>query len=98
MKFSRKCNYSFQKTSIFDKKIDFCVKITLTGCTFVRISVFSMASAKVAPNSLRFCDGGKIKAEKLNLLQIFNQGSNVEISSKAPLLQNRCYAFVLFLC
>ena len=42
-------------------------------------------------NGKRLCDGGEIEAEKLNLLQMFNQGTNVEISTKAPLLQNRCY-------
>ena len=46
---------------------------------------------KVAANGKRLCDGGEIEAEKLNLLQMFNQGTNVEISTKAPLLQNRCY-------
>lgn len=42
-------------------------------------------------NVLRLCDGGEIKAEKLNLLLMFNQGTNVEVNTKAPLLQNRCY-------
>ena len=46
---------------------------------------------KIAHNVKRLCDGGEIKAQKLNLLQMLNQGTNVEISSKAPLLQNRCY-------
>ena len=45
----------------------------------------------ITPNGKRLCDGGEIEAEKLNLLQMFNQGTNVEISTKAPLLQNRCY-------
>ena len=45
----------------------------------------------IVPNGKRLCDGGEIEAEKLNLLQMFNQGTNVEISTKAPLLQNRCY-------
>ena len=34
---------------------------------------------------------GEIEAEKLNLLLIFNKGTNVCFSTKAPLLQNRCY-------
>ena len=33
----------------------------------------------------------EIIAEKLNLLLMFNQGTNVCFSTKAPLLQNRCY-------
>ena len=41
-------------------------------------------------NVKRLCDGGEIEAKMLNLVQMFNQGTNVEISSKAPLLQNRC--------
>jgi len=51
---------------------------------------------KVAYNGSRLCDGGEIEAEKLNLLLMFNQGTNVEISSKAPLLQNRCYVPLIF--
>jgi hypothetical protein len=46
---------------------------------------------KMRHKGSRLCDGGEIEAEKLNLLLMFNQGTNVEISSKAPLLQNRCY-------
>ena len=49
-------------------------------------------SHSIAYNVKRLCDGGEIEAEKLNLLLMLNQGTNVEISSKAPLLQNRCYA------
>jgi len=45
----------------------------------------------MAANVLRLCDGGEIEAEKLNYKQMLNQGTNVEFSSKAPLLQNRCY-------
>ena len=44
----------------------------------------------IAPNVKRLCDGGEIEAEKLNLLLMFNQGTNVCFSTKAPLLQNRC--------
>lgn len=47
--------------------------------------------SSIAPNVYRLCDGGEMEAEKFNLLQMFNQGTNVEISNKAPLLQNRCY-------
>jgi hypothetical protein len=46
---------------------------------------------KISYNGKRLCDGGEIEAEKLNLKIMFNQGKNVEFSSKAPLLQNRCY-------
>ena len=46
---------------------------------------------KISHNALRLCDGGEIEAEKLNLLLMFNQGTNVCYSTKAPLLQNRCY-------
>lgn len=42
-------------------------------------------------NGFRLGDGGEKKAEKLNLLLMFNQGTNVCFSTKAPLLQNRCY-------
>jgi hypothetical protein len=35
--------------------------------------------------------GGLYIMEKLNLLLMFNQGTNVCFSTKAPLLQNRCY-------
>ncbi len=45
----------------------------------------------IGGNVLRLCDGGEIEAEKLNLLIMLNQGTNFEISSKTPLLQNRCY-------
>ena len=51
---------------------------------------------KIAANGLGLGDGGEIEAEKLNLLLMFNQGTNVEISSKAPLLQNRCYVPFIF--
>ena len=47
-------------------------------------------------NGSRLCDGGEIEAEKLNLLLMFNQGTNVCFSTKAPLLQNRCYVPFLF--
>ena len=45
----------------------------------------------ITANVKRFCDGGEVEAEKLNLLLTFNQGTNVEFCTKAPLLQNRCY-------
>jgi len=45
---------------------------------------------------LGFAMVGKIEAEKLNLLLMFNQGTNVCFSTKAPLLQNRCYVPFLF--
>jgi hypothetical protein len=48
-------------------------------------------------NVKRLCDGGEIEAEKLNLLLMFNQGTNVDFCTKAPLLQNRCYAYVWLL-
>jgi hypothetical protein len=52
--------------------------------------------SKVTYNVKRLCDGGEIEAEKLNLLLMFNQGTNVCFSTKAPLLQNRCYVpFIL---
>ncbi len=44
----------------------------------------------------RLCDGGEIEAEKLNLLIMFNQGTNVCFSNKTPLLQNRCYVQLNF--
>jgi hypothetical protein len=47
-------------------------------------------------NGPGLCDGGEIEAEKLNLLLLFNQGTNVEFCTKAPLLQNRCY--LPFIC
>ena len=56
----------------------------------MNIIVINIVS-KLYTNVSRLCDGGEIEAEKFNLLQMFNQGTNVEISSKAPLLQNRCY-------
>ena len=47
-------------------------------------------------NGSRLCDGGEIEAEKLNLLLMLNQGTNVEFCTLAPLLQNRCY--LPFIC
>jgi hypothetical protein len=47
-------------------------------------------------NVLRLCDGGEIEAEKLNLLLMFNQGTNVEFCTSTPLLQNRCYVPLFF--
>lgn len=46
---------------------------------------------KLDDNGSRLCDGGEIEAEMLNLLLMFNQGTNVCFSTKSPLLQNRCY-------
>ena len=48
-------------------------------------------SVAIAFNGLRLCDGGEIEAEKLNLLLMFNQGTNIEFCTATPLLQNRCY-------
>ena len=45
----------------------------------------------IAPNGLGLCDGGEIEAEKLNLLLMFNQGTNVCFSTKAAFLPNVCY-------
>ncbi len=45
---------------------------------------------------LGFAMVGKIEAEKLNLLLMFNQGTNVCFSTKAPLLQSRCYVPFFF--
>jgi hypothetical protein len=45
----------------------------------------------IADNVKRLCDGGGIEAEKLNLLLMLKQGTNVEFCTSAPLLQNRCY-------
>jgi hypothetical protein len=50
----------------------------------------------ICSNVSRLCDGGEIEAEKLNLLLMFNQGTNVCFSTKAPLLQNRCYVPLFF--
>ena len=47
-------------------------------------------------NGLRLCDGGEIEAEKLNLLLMFNQGTNAEFCTSTPLLQNRCYVPYFF--
>ena len=52
--------------------------------------------AGIAGNGKRLCDGGEIEADKLNLLLMFNQGTNVEFCNKAPLLQNRCYVPFFF--
>ena len=57
---------------------------------------FWNACLKMAGNVKRLCDGGEIKAKKLNLLLMFNQGTNVCFSTKAPLLQNRCYVPFFF--
>lgn len=53
--------------------------------------ICSVVSFRIATNVLWLCDGGEIEAEKLNLLPTFNQGTNVEFCTSAPLLQNRCY-------
>jgi len=37
----------------------------------------TMSFLKISPNVLRLCDGGGIEAKKLNLLLMFNQGTNV---------------------
>ena len=50
-----------------------------------------MQFRSLAHNVKRLCDGGEIEAQKLNLLVMFNQGTNVEFCTSAPLLQNRCY-------
>jgi len=50
----------------------------------------------MAYNVKRLCDGGEIEAEKLNLLLMFNQGTNVEFCTSAPLLQNRGYKPFIF--
>ena len=42
-------------------------------------------------NGFGLGEGGEIEAKKLNLLLMFNQGTNVEFCTKSPLLQNRCY-------
>ncbi|WP_228779425.1 hypothetical protein, partial [Chryseobacterium indologenes] len=55
---------------------------------FKFLSKIRFFSSRITANGSRLCDGGEIEAEKLNLLLMFNQGTNVEISSKAPLLQN----------
>jgi hypothetical protein len=55
-----------------------------------------LALSEMAYNGSRLCDGGEIEAEKLNLLLMFNQGTNVCFSTKAPLLQNRCYVPFFF--
>ena len=39
---------------------------------------FYLNEVKKAEERLRLCDGREIEAEKLNLLQMFNQGTNVE--------------------
>ena len=59
-------------------------------------NMFVRAVFKVADNVKRLCDGGEIEAKKLNLLLMFNQGTNVCFSTKAPLLQNRCYVPYFF--
>jgi hypothetical protein len=54
-------------------------------------NLITKRSGSLAYNGSRLCDGGEIEAEKLNLLLMFNQGTNVEFCTSAPLLQNRCY-------
>ena len=54
------------------------------------------SSVSIVPNGKRLCDGGAIEAEKLNLLLMFNQGTNVCFNTKAPFLPMQCYAFALF--
>ena len=66
------------------------VTISIASCLF--IFLVGVYSHGVVANVSGLCDGGEIEAEKLNLLLMFDQGTNVEFSSKAPLLQNRCYA------
>ena len=66
-------------------------QVTENTIQFLKCMNIILLLKKVAYNGKRLCDGGEIEAEKLNLLQMFNQGTNVEISTKAPLLQNRCY-------
>ena len=46
-------------------------------------NMFVRAVFKVADNVKRLCDGGEIEAKKLNLLLMFNQGTNVCFSTKA---------------
>ena len=42
------------------------------------------------PDVLRLCEGGEIEEQMFKLAQMFNRIPNVQISTEAPLLQNRC--------
>ena len=46
---------------------------------------------------LRLCEGGEIEEQMLSLAQMPNRIINVQFSTYAPLLQNRCCAFVVLL-
>jgi hypothetical protein len=48
----------------------------------------------MSANVWRLCEGVEIEAQMLKLAQMFNRITNVQISTKAPLLQNRCYLHV----
>jgi hypothetical protein len=41
-------------------------------------------------NGLGLCEGGELKAQMLNSALMPNISTNVELSTKAPLLQNPC--------
>jgi hypothetical protein len=45
---------------------------------------------------MRLCEGGEIEAQMFKLTQMFNRIPNVQISTEAPLLQNRCYRLAFF--
>ena len=73
-------------------------QIVLEICKVIIISqqvkaatLLEWSRSQIATNVLRLCDGGDIEAENLNLLQMFNQGTNAEFCTSTPLLQNRCY-------
>jgi hypothetical protein len=51
----------------------------------VVVSVFTLAG-----NGLGLCEGGEIEAQMFNLAQMLIRITNVQFSTKAPLLQNPC--------
>ena len=50
----------------------------------------------IAANVKRLCDGGEIEAKKLNLLLMFNQGTNVCFSTKTRFFAKRVLCVRLF--
>jgi hypothetical protein len=47
-------------------------------------------------NGLRLCEGGEIEAQMFKLAQMLIRIPMLKFSTKAPLLQNRCYKLPFF--
>lgn len=53
--------------------------------------ITSQLVGSLAPNGIRLCAGGDLKAECSNLVPKPNRITDVQFCTSAPLAQNRCY-------